>query len=233
MNAMSSRAKTFVGSAIATASELPIFRTGMTSYFLGVGAGPGRRTGGSIASWASVIEGTPYGRERNPISCSSLMKPSLMRIEPSFSVEPRCSPRAFWSCAGVRSPSATSRSPSRRLTGCPSFWCACAISFYCTRSEEHTSELQSQSNLVCRLLLEKKKFHETNLDLTRPLPPLNLYDPDFPVYTHRRFLPRTTINDCTVTASILCYGSSLTNSDVHDSACVIRRLVRLYILHVH
>src|SRR2546430_12372055 len=27
----------------------------------------------------------------------------------------------------------------------------------CGRSEEHTSELQSQSNLVCRLLLEKKK----------------------------------------------------------------------------
>src|SRR2546430_13294903 len=27
------------------------------------------------------------------------------------------------------------------------------------RSEEHTSELQSQSNLVCRLLLEKKQFH--------------------------------------------------------------------------
>src|SRR2546430_13274526 len=26
------------------------------------------------------------------------------------------------------------------------------------RSEEHTSELQSQSNLVCRLLLEKKKY---------------------------------------------------------------------------
>src|SRR5688572_32539175 len=28
---------------------------------------------------------------------------------------------------------------------------------WATRSEEHTSELQSQSNLVCRLLLEKKK----------------------------------------------------------------------------
>src|SRR2546430_13310704 len=27
-----------------------------------------------------------------------------------------------------------------------------------SRSEEHTSELQSQSNLVCRLLLEKKKY---------------------------------------------------------------------------
>src|SRR5256886_7627910 len=31
------------------------------------------------------------------------------------------------------------------------------------RSEEHTSELQSQSNLVCRLLLEKKK---------KPAPPI-------------------------------------------------------------
>src|SRR2546430_8277154 len=29
------------------------------------------------------------------------------------------------------------------------------------RSEEHTSELQSQSNLVCRLLLEKKKKQRT------------------------------------------------------------------------
>src|SRR2546430_4772539 len=29
------------------------------------------------------------------------------------------------------------------------------------RSEEHTSELQSQSNLVCRLLLEKKKKHKS------------------------------------------------------------------------
>src|SRR2546426_9159845 len=42
-----------------------------------------------------------------------------------------------------------SRSPSLRsssLTACP-----------ISRSEEHTSELQSPCNLVCRLLLEKKK----------------------------------------------------------------------------
>src|SRR2546430_13726257 len=32
-----------------------------------------------------------------------------------------------------------------------------------SRSEEHTSELQSQSNLVCRLLLEKKKNNDTNI----------------------------------------------------------------------
>src|SRR2546427_3536723 len=34
------------------------------------------------------------------------------------------------------------------------------------RSEEHTSELQSQSNLVCRLLLEKKK-KKTRLEIER------------------------------------------------------------------
>src|SRR2546430_10502188 len=33
-----------------------------------------------------------------------------------------------------------------------------ALDFARSRSEEHTSELQSQSNLVCRLLLEKKKM---------------------------------------------------------------------------
>src|SRR5256886_5270297 len=32
------------------------------------------------------------------------------------------------------------------------------------RSEEHTSELQSQSNLVCRLLLEKKKKRDEDKD---------------------------------------------------------------------
>src|SRR2546430_7388356 len=44
------------------------------------------------------------------------------------------------------------------------FWIAAVLSlanwlwgYFARRSEEHTSELQSQSNLVCRLLLEKKK----------------------------------------------------------------------------
>src|SRR2546430_10485700 len=55
---------------------------------------------------------------------------------------------------------------SSPISGC---WPRCTVSAACScglpphkklsvrRSEEHTSELQSQSNLVCRLLLEKKK----------------------------------------------------------------------------
>src|SRR5260370_38489922 len=37
---------------------------------------------------------------------------------------------------------------------------ACTLRFSAKRSEEHTSELQSHLNLVCRLLLEKKKKKE-------------------------------------------------------------------------
>src|SRR2546428_8513446 len=62
-----------------------------------------------------------------------------------------------------------------RSPPCP-FATSCARSSNCTwttwlggdcrgRSEEHTSELQSRSDLVCRLLLEKKK---TNGDSAKP-----------------------------------------------------------------
>src|SRR5256886_10672508 len=53
------------------------------------------------------------------------------------------------------------------------------------RSEEHTSELQSQSNLVCRLLLEKKKNKMNNvyyyLLIGVPIPP----DTEFTNRWHR------------------------------------------------
>src|SRR2546428_7363782 len=55
----------------------------------------------------------------------------------------RCSHRTRW--PSPRRPS--SRCGSRRWTPAPG----------AARSEEHTSELQSRSDLVCRLLLEKKK----------------------------------------------------------------------------
>src|SRR2546430_8450933 len=44
-----------------------------------------------------------------------------------------------------------------RLSEAPVTDLAVLVRDAATRSEEHTSELQSQSNLVCRLLLEKKK----------------------------------------------------------------------------
>src|SRR6266478_10069756 len=65
--------------------------------------------------------------------------------------------------------------PIRRSAACMApAWCAQRREFAANRagcaggngrSEEHTSELQSQSNLVCRLLLEKKKKNPNALDL--------------------------------------------------------------------
>src|SRR2546430_4173823 len=60
-----------------------------------------------------------------------------------------------------------------------------------TRSEEHTSELQSQSNLVCRLLLEKKNTNSIGLmysctptpSLASPVAP----SPCFPVILPSRY----------------------------------------------
>src|ERR1019366_10524437 len=46
--------------------------------------------------------------------------------------------------------------PAPRSSGCGRY----------ARSEEHTSELQSLTNLVCRLLLEKKQKHKDHSPLT-------------------------------------------------------------------
>src|SRR5690606_42022604 len=63
--------------------------------------------------------------------------------------------------AGGRSCSAgppSAPTPSTRSTSCTPWTASCPTTPSSPpRSEEHTSELQSRENLVCRLLLEKKK----------------------------------------------------------------------------
>src|SRR5438270_10267089 len=63
--------------------------------------------------------------------------------------------RAATSCSPSTTRGPTWPSGSRWTSGPP-------------RSEEHTSELQSQSNLVCRLLLEKKKHNYQTYHLLAP-----------------------------------------------------------------
>src|SRR5690606_39772322 len=66
---------------------------------------------------------------------------------------PTASSDAFCSSRAVpRSPLKSPQSGRRRCETCSP-----QISRTKSRSEEHTSELQSRENLVCRLLLEKKK----------------------------------------------------------------------------
>src|SRR6266511_4452406 len=74
----------------------------------------------------------------------------------SSSFEPCCS-NAAWSRSSSHE---RTTDPFRQM---PEIWCGSRSNSECSmisnpsRSEEHTSELQSRENLVCRLLLEKKK----------------------------------------------------------------------------
>src|SRR5688572_32600584 len=74
----------------------------------------------------------------------------------SESCEPWCLARS----APSRWATATSGSRIAKSTQSPRSTGVGGPSLASSRSEEHTSELQSQSNLVCRLLLEKKKTPE-------------------------------------------------------------------------
>src|SRR2546427_931412 len=67
--------------------------------------------------------------------------------------------RSVWKSSARLSTERVLGSPVLSLSPTSSIGPSCVRS----RSEEHTSELQSQSNLVCRLLLEKKKKKKTNL----------------------------------------------------------------------
>lgn len=69
-------------------------------------------------------------------------------------------------------------------------------------------------------------FHEANLELTDRKPPLNLYHPETPIYTHARFLAGLKIHDCKVEDSVLCEGSVLMGSVIRRSVIGIRALVR-------
>jgi|SRR5436190_5765563 len=69
-------------------------------------------------------------------------------------------------------------------------------------------------------------FHQANLELAAPVPPLDLYDAKRPIFTHGRFLPGTKINHCAVDHSILCEGSIISGSRISESIIGIRAVVR-------
>src|SRR5260370_32367102 len=93
-----------------------------------------------------------------PPPISPLFPPPPLSRPPSPSSEPasawasgdRAPPSTYW-------PRPTSPVIAGNDRGRPRAWRRSGK----TRSEEHTSELQSHLNLVCRLLLEKKKKYST------------------------------------------------------------------------
>lgn len=82
-----------------------------------------------------------------------------------------------------------------------------------------------------------QSFFDANLDLAKPTPPFDLYDPVAPIYTNARMLPPAKIENCDVRQSLIAEGSVVAGSIVENTVigartyieydCVIRNSVLL------
>jgi glucose-1-phosphate adenylyltransferase len=69
-------------------------------------------------------------------------------------------------------------------------------------------------------------FHQANLELTLPVPPMDLHSERAPIFTHPRFLPGSKVRDCHVRRSVLCEGGVLSGATIHDSVVGIRSVIQ-------
>lgn len=70
-----------------------------------------------------------------------------------------------------------------------------------------------------------KAFYETNLNIASISPDFNFYDEKMPIYTHRRQLPATKMNFCTISQSLASEGSIITNASIVNSVIGVRTLI--------
>jgi len=70
-----------------------------------------------------------------------------------------------------------------------------------------------------------RSFYETNLALTAPKPPFDLFDPNRPIYTHARFLPGSTVEDSSLRNVLLTEGCRIHRAEISDSIIGLRSQV--------
>src|SRR5690606_41697237 len=100
-----------------------------------------------------------YGHHRHLHSFPTRRSSDLARRAPASTGRVR---NRYWKSCTRRSPRCVPSSPAATWLETASAWkTRSATCCSWPRSEEHTSELQSRENLVCRLLLEKKNKQRT------------------------------------------------------------------------
>ncbi|MDA3957231.1 glucose-1-phosphate adenylyltransferase [Oceanispirochaeta sp.] len=70
-----------------------------------------------------------------------------------------------------------------------------------------------------------RNFFESNLNLATPRPFFNLYDMEYPIYTHRRDLPPSKINSCHFHRALASEGSIINGESVVDSLVGVRSFI--------
>jgi glucose-1-phosphate adenylyltransferase len=67
-----------------------------------------------------------------------------------------------------------------------------------------------------------RRFYEANLKLTMPDAEFNLYDPEYPIYTHSRFLPGTRVTHSHIENVLLAEGGFIENAEITHSIVGLR-----------
>jgi glucose-1-phosphate adenylyltransferase len=70
-----------------------------------------------------------------------------------------------------------------------------------------------------------KSFYETNINLASINPDFNFYEEDMPIYTHKRDLPASKFNYCTLSQSLTADGCIITNATISNSIIGIRTTI--------
>ena len=70
-----------------------------------------------------------------------------------------------------------------------------------------------------------KSFYEANLDLCSINPNFNFYDEERPIYSHKRNLPASKLNYCTINQSLTADGCIITNSSLNRSLIGVRTVI--------
>ncbi|HTX73862.1 MAG TPA: glucose-1-phosphate adenylyltransferase [Rectinemataceae bacterium] len=70
-----------------------------------------------------------------------------------------------------------------------------------------------------------KSFYEANLDLTSINPQFNFYEEDHAIYTHKRNLPASKLNYCTLNQALTAEGCIITNASISRSIVGVRTVI--------
>ena len=69
-----------------------------------------------------------------------------------------------------------------------------------------------------------RAFYETHMDLVRPSPPFDFYDPEWRIYTRPRYLPGSRIRQSRIDRSIVAAGCVVADSDIEESIVGLRAI---------
>jgi glucose-1-phosphate adenylyltransferase len=70
-----------------------------------------------------------------------------------------------------------------------------------------------------------KSFYEANLDLTAINPKFNFYEEDRPIHTHKRNLPASKLNYCSINQALTAEGCIITNASITRSIVGVRTVI--------